>query len=634
MARLGRSFPAHALTGRRLPGRFFSSSFFEAQSLWDGQSLYEYSVPYYAGNFNPSAGFTCYGTKYLAQTFTPQVSHVFGSATLYLNVGGSPTGSLIVGLYATSAGQPTGSALDSATIAASSVSTLHAVAYTLTFTGGVIVSAGTTYAIVIGGVTGDASDYILWINSSTQLLGNNNSAYSNGTPYQSTNSGSTWTALSHPFFFLEYGTTPLFTKQPELPLSETYSLTESFIKSIGKALSETFSLVEAFTAAKSTIINFDNSLAFSSGTTSYTCTGSNLLLLLFQIGGSGADSITTGTYNGVSMTKLTSIQTSAGRWIDVFYLLGPATGSNSLVTDANCVDAVAVSYTGVKQSGFPDSQSSSTGTGTSIAASTTVIAASCWELMAFVQTTFTSGTAGTGTTKRQTTSDNGCQVYDSNGTVGTGSQTLNASWTGSTAWAQIVISIAPVTGNNYTKSLSEAFTLAETFLKATVLLLTETYTLAETFIKQLSRTLTDSFSISEAFQTLKTKTANLADSLSITELFARVTNVALTDVISVAESFKRTAARILSEILISITETFSAVKGSLAAAFSEAITVVDAGIKRVITRALVETYTVIEFFTLHYNGVLQWFTKRTKGTQTWNTRTRPGNYFWTKRNKP
>ncbi len=108
-------------------------------------------------------------------------------------------------------------------------------------------------------------------------------------------------------------------------------------------------------------IALDNAayLGFAVGnlTTAYTVTGSNPILFVGVNGSTNSDDVTGVTYNGVSMTLVDkNLQGGAFRYIYVFALVGPATGSHNVVvsTVGNFTQAIAVSYTGASQTGQPD----------------------------------------------------------------------------------------------------------------------------------------------------------------------------------------------------------------------------------------------------------------------------------------
>lgn len=184
----------------------------------------------------------------------------------------------------------------------------------------------------------------------------------------------------------------------------------------------------------------------SSKSWSHTCTGSDRILFVSAMSNT-TDDVTGVTYNGVSMTQVgkQQMQASNNRWVYLYQLVNPATGSNTITINASgttFLQGTATSYTGAKQTGQPDS--SNTGfanSSTSITISTTVVTSGSWLVMA---TGDNNGgeSGGTGTTVRNST--NGNAISDSNGTVGTGSQSLQVTTAGSSNWAGIIASFAPV----------------------------------------------------------------------------------------------------------------------------------------------------------------------------------------------
>lgn len=166
-------------------------------------------------------------------------------------------------------------------------------------------------------------------------------------------------------------------------------------------------------------------------TWAHTCTGTNRILWT-MIGIPVADSITGVTYNSVSMTQVGKIASLAlGRYIYLYYLAGPSTGSNNIVASSSGSEILrgnAASYTGASQTGIPDAVSTNSGTvlsGAALTGTVTVGASGCWLVMAGYQA---GGplTAGASTTLRaQSGTSNFVGLFDSNGTVGTGSQSLN-----------------------------------------------------------------------------------------------------------------------------------------------------------------------------------------------------------------
>src|SRR4030042_431478 len=87
-----------------------------------------------------------FATLFLAQTFTPSVSHIITSVKLKIGRVGVAIGNFNVGITATSGGHPTGGDLCSGSMAGSDIGT-SADWEEITLGGGYNLSAGTTYRI-------------------------------------------------------------------------------------------------------------------------------------------------------------------------------------------------------------------------------------------------------------------------------------------------------------------------------------------------------------------------------------------------------------------------------------------------------------------------------------------------------
>ena len=106
---------------------------------------------------------------------------------------------------------------------------------------------------------------------------------------------------------------------------------------------------------------------------SHTCTGSNRLLVVGVAVGtvtSDASLVTTVTYNGVSMTSASKVHSngSSNGYIQMFYLIAPATGANTVaVTNNSSADLAggSVSFAGVNQSTPTSGLATNVGNGTS-----------------------------------------------------------------------------------------------------------------------------------------------------------------------------------------------------------------------------------------------------------------------------
>lgn len=225
------------------------------------------------------------------------------------------------------------------------------------------------------------------------------------------------------------------------------------------------------------VIAYDTSVkgAVNTNSWTHTCTGSNLILFVTQFVVNATTTPTPPTYNGVSMTLVTSCSVSAtSDTIWLYSLMNPATGANTVTcTLLNTIGGVgvSVSYSGVSPIGFPDSHfydtTNVTGTGSlAETVSTTVIASNCWLLgfnLSIASNNNTSG-ASSNRTDRQNSLDGTYGhliASDSNGTVATGSQSItytSTAPTGNLYSASFVLSIAP-----YVSTINTLVTLPATF---------------------------------------------------------------------------------------------------------------------------------------------------------------------------
>ncbi len=136
----------------------------------------------------------------------------------------------------------------------------------------------------------------------------------------------------------------------------------------------------------------------------------------------------------------------SGQTIRFYYLVNPPTSSVPYATtgEVNGVQIYVGLYKGAAQSGIPDSINHTDSTvSVGITLSTTVVASNCWlfSLYEASGSGANNNTAGTGTTIRETIASS--SIGDSNGVVGTGSQSMG--WVGArTNSGGIILSIAPV----------------------------------------------------------------------------------------------------------------------------------------------------------------------------------------------
>jgi len=210
--------------------------------------------------------------------------------------------------------------------------------------------------------------------------------------------------------------------------------------------------------------------AFSSGggtgaspkSWSHTCTGQHRILIVTLMTQSGSDTITGVTYNGVSMTAISSTARSS-----MFYLLNPATGSNTVEVSysnfsGNGISGCSNSYTGV--AGIGASGVSSPAGNPQTQAVTTTSDNSWLVGMTGVWDDETAFGAGSGTTVRGSSAHGGAQLvtsHDSNGAKSpTGSYSLNTTGTILGSGARMIVAEITLGPVDYSVSFTHgAFTL-------------------------------------------------------------------------------------------------------------------------------------------------------------------------------
>lgn len=185
-------------------------------------------------------------------------------------------------------------------------------------------------------------------------------------------------------------------------------------------------------------------------TFSHTCSGSNRILLVgIKEASDTAEYVTGVTYNGVALTKIDSIRIPPSeRWVSLWYLINPDSGTHDIVITANAstfMRGSGASYTGVRQSGQPESSATNSEENQMYFNSARRPQNDGRWVVMFVGNSLGVQVAGTGTTLRGTASDS--NIMDSNGPhipQSPSSTTLQAtypSW--STCWASIIIILVP-----------------------------------------------------------------------------------------------------------------------------------------------------------------------------------------------
>lgn len=183
-----------------------------------------------------------------------------------------------------------------------------------------------------------------------------------------------------------------------------------------------------------------------------------------------ADDVTGVTYGGVAMTQLTKINTSTTEpgVLYLYGLLAPATGANNVIatytgSTGSRLYAIAISYTGVKQSGLPDSVNTKAlqASATNFSIATTTIANRSWAIM-LVANSGAGGSysAGASTTHRKSAYNDAAAVMailDSNAAkTPAGSITLNSVYSQSRQQAGLIVSLAPEDNANVSVSVITA----------------------------------------------------------------------------------------------------------------------------------------------------------------------------------
>ena len=165
-------------------------------------------------------------------------------------------------------------------------------------------------------------------------------------------------------------------------------------------------------------------------TIAHTCTGSDRILFVGAHGIWGATGWTTSVkYNWVSLTQIDTVSPQSNTRFSLWYMVAPATWTNNIVITITGgsggiigVQWASASYTGVRQTGIPDSKNKGTATNSSLTVATTVVAANSW-VVACGLSNSSSVSASTGVTSRsELDSVNGSPIlWDSNWPQGAGS---------------------------------------------------------------------------------------------------------------------------------------------------------------------------------------------------------------------
>lgn len=195
-------------------------------------------------------------------------------------------------------------------------------------------------------------------------------------------------------------------------------------------------------------------------TFAYTCgSGSNRCLVVgFAADNApGSDTITGVTYNGVAMTRAGAMFTAnQNRNLYLYYLFGPATGTNNIVVSHSSSDYVLLSaedYTGVDSGGLDATTVTHDSGGSGVASLTTsitTVTANAWTVL--VEGSYDGGTppgASTGDVRlAYETSFGTSGTFDSNGPIASPGSYAMTTTRSTSAISHIVLALKPAAGGS------------------------------------------------------------------------------------------------------------------------------------------------------------------------------------------
>lgn len=192
-------------------------------------------------------------------------------------------------------------------------------------------------------------------------------------------------------------------------------------------------------------VAFDNRTEFAevnNPSFDFQCTGSDRILIAALLDTSHA--ISSPTYDGVALTKLTEVLIPSYFYLELWYLLSPATSVKTFAfSGGGTTVAGLASYTGVPSA--PEAVATNTATGGSLTCSVTTLTDNAWAVEVSANDVGTA-TAGASTTLRMNADPAGFTIADSNGVVSpAGSRSLILTAT-SANMGGIIVSLSPTAG--------------------------------------------------------------------------------------------------------------------------------------------------------------------------------------------
>jgi hypothetical protein len=177
--------------------------------------------------------------------------------------------------------------------------------------------------------------------------------------------------------------------------------------------------------------------------------GSNLYMVA-TIHAFDSTSIASVKWNGTALTQVGSWirYGSANDWLGTFILANPDIGSFNLVIDRTDSNRNAVAcgvWSGVLQTGQPDaSTSTSSNSATTLGTSLSSVADNCWHIFTLGENQASPSSTTNVTKRSENTTAGTIYLGDSNGPkTPAGSVSQDASWSGLTACAVIMLTLAP-----------------------------------------------------------------------------------------------------------------------------------------------------------------------------------------------
>jgi hypothetical protein len=344
-------------------------------------------------------------------------------------------------------------------------------------------------------------------------------------------------------------------------------------------------------------------------------TSSAVALLVFVSSAGNNHASPTVKYQNVTMSLLVTVPIPAGTpsgYLWAYGLVTPVQTTTGTITlteaqNGDGSDMVVIPITSCKTSASPWGATGSSTSNGGTATKSIVTTAANSRVLTGITALFGPATSGWTTTGTQTVTTVATANTDTSAPVKVVSQTATTSGTTVTvnnALAfnnQAVLLIEVLDGGaapaNYTQSVSDTYTLSETFLatfikagnllsfgdtytlsdaiirfpkkvvsetslpmtetfkKATTKLpWTETFSLSETFAKLTKRPWTESISLSETF--LKGTLRSWSETFSVSETFSKLTARAWSETFSISETFSKLTARAWSEVL-SVVDTYA-----------------------------------------------------------------------------